>query len=214
MSRVIIPDSDSMFNIWADNFATVAAANGPALGLTPGQITTLTSLATLFGTDYLASEAAKVEAKSKVAAKDSTRFSTEGYIRNIAKVINADANIPNSLKASLGISVTPSVPGPVNVPIGLEVVSFVEGVNRLTWKANGNKPATTYILEYQLPGEAAWVYLSSLTAKKFDHTGQIVGQQVSYRVSAKRGSVQSVPSMAVTAYVDSVPELSLLSEAA
>lgn len=171
-------------------------------------------MATLFGTDYLASEAAKVAAKSAVAAKDSTRYSTEGYIRNIARVINADSNIPNSLKASLGISVTPSVPGPVNVPLGLEVVSYVEGVNRLTWQANANKQGTTYILEYRLPGESAWLYLSSITAKKFDHTGQIVGQEVSYRVSAKRGSVQSVPSMAVTAYVDSVPELSIFSEAA
>lgn len=214
MSRVIIPESDSMFNVWADNFATVAAANATDLGLTTGQTTTMTALATLFNTDFLANEVAKLAAKSAVGAKDSTRFSTEGYMRNIAKVINADSNIPNALKASLGISITPSSPGTVNVPMSLEVLSTVEGVNQLNWKANGNKQTTTYILEYRLPGESAWVYLTSLTAKKFDHTGQIVGQQVSYRVSAKRGSIQSVPSMAVTAYVDSVPELTIFSEAA
>lgn len=214
MSRVLIPADDALFLQWVENFATEAVANATALGLTTGQTTTLTSLATAFGNAYAASQASKVTTKSLIGGKDAMRSACEGQFRSVAKVINADVNISATLKGELGISIGPSPSNPVTWPSNLTVVGLENGVNSLRWKRNGNAKGTIFIIESKSEDAANWTILTSLTALKYDHMGQVPGVRVSYRISAKRGNVQSAPCAAVSVYDETETTVLVLNQAA
>lgn len=214
MSSVKIPATDPLFLQWIENFAAVATANATALGFTTGQTTNMTALATAFATAYEESQAIKVTAKSKTAAKDTMREASEGLFRGFAKMVNSNFNVSNELKAELGITVTPVSPSPVQVPVDLTVVGISTGVNKLAWKSNGNRPSVSYIIECKLPDQVVWSFAAVSSTLKYQHTGQLPGQQISYRVSAQRAGVQSVPCPPVVAYSDLESETVFLSQAA
>lgn len=200
MSAVQVPSKDAEYRTWLDNFATVALANATALDLTTGQTTQITALATAFTNAYIASEAGKANLKGLISTKDGMRGASESQVRSVAKLINANPNIPSQLKADLGINVLPTPIGPVAIPANLVVNASQSGVNTLAWKRNGNAYPTTFLIEYKPEGASTWTMLTSVTRTRFEHMGQTPGAQVAYRVSAKRGSVQSAPTPAAIAY--------------
>lgn len=200
MSAVQIPSKDAEYRTWLNNFATVALANAAELDLTTGQTTNITALSTAFTNAYTASQAGKASLKGMISTKDNMRKASEELIRSVAKLINANDNISDQLKADLGINVLPTPVGPVAVPEDLVVHTFQSGVNALSWKRNGNAYGTTFLIEYQLPGSSTWTILTSATSVRYDHEGQVAGQQIAYRVSAKRGTIQSGPSNVAIAY--------------
>lgn len=210
MSAVQIPNKDAEYRTWLNNFATVAAANATALDLTTGQTTQITALATAFTNAYIASEAGKANLKGLISTKDGMRGASQDQVRSVAKLINANPNIPSQLKADLGINVSPAPMGPVVIPSDLVVNGSQSGVNTLTWKRNGNAYGTNFLIEYKPEGASSWTMLTSVTSVRFEHMGQTPGAQVAYRVSAKRGSVQSAPTPAAIAYfVGEAPVLTL-----
>lgn len=214
MSYVKIPDQDSLYQQWIENFATVAAANAVALGLDTGDTSVMTALSNVFETAYNTSQTSKLTAKSHVAAKDTARANSQGVFQMYAKQINANAGVTNALKASLGITVAPSTSGPVVVPTELTVIGYETGVNALAWKRNGNAKGTAFIIEVKPVDGGVWTMITTCTNLKFDHTGQTPGVRLAYRVSAKRGSSQSVACAPVVVYEDVEPPVLMLQQAA
>lgn len=214
MSAVQIPNKDADYRTWLDNFATVALANATALDLTTGQTTQITALTTAFKNAYIASEAGKANVKGLISTKDGMRQASESQVRAVAKLINANPNIPSQLKADLGINVSPTPLGPVVTPANLVVNGTQNGVNTLSWKRNGNAYGTSFLIEYKPEGAGTWTMLTSVTRVRFEHMGQTPGAQVAYRVSAKRGSSQSAPTPATIAYYVGEASVLTLHEAA
>ena len=214
MSTYNIPDQDALYQQWITNFATVAAANATELGLSTGDTTAMTTQSAGFTTAYNNSQTTKNTLKSRIASKNNKRTSSEALFRTYAKQINANSSISDELKAQLGITITPSVVGPVVPPIDLVVTGYETGVNKLAWKRNGNAQGTAFIIESKPETSGVWTIINVCTATKFDHTGQVPGQRVSYRISAKRGNSQSVPCAPVSVYDDAVPPVLTLHEAA
>lgn len=214
MSRVDIPRQDPQAINWVTTFASVATANATLLNLTVGQTTTLTGLATAFSNAYDDSEEAKADAKGKVSTKDGMRQACLEQFRSTAKVINANPNISSALKANLGISVTPSVAGPVVSPIDLVAKGFANGANKLSWKRNGNASGTTFGIEAMYDGAGPWVFVAFTTKTRFNHSGQTPGRMVTYRTFAQRDDIKSDPSEWAVLYPISEVETFTLKQAA
>lgn len=214
MSRIDIPKQDSLFGPWASNFASVAAANVTTLQLTTGQATALTTLSNKFETAYTNSQVAKVNAKGKVGAKNIARGDCEEMIRSVAKVINASNTIPETLKADLGITISPSPIGPVTSPSSLVANGFDNGQNKLSWKRNGNAPRTAFLIEVKYGATGPWQFVAITSKTRFVHEGQTPGQMTTYRVFAQRNDFQSGASNLAVIYEDSVTEVITLPQAA
>lgn len=186
-----IPRNDGPFLTWLDNFATVTAANATTLGLTTGQVTTLTAYVTLFQNAYEASELGKVSAKSLVGDKDSKRTAAEAMARSYAKQFLANPNIPVLLKGELGLKVAPTPLGPVSMPTDLAVTSLSNGTNKLKWNRAGNPQTTSFVIEAASTLTGPYTMIGTTTRAKFSVSGNLPGTVVYYRVSAQRGGVAS-----------------------
>lgn len=214
MSRVNIPTQDSIYGPWITTFASVATANITALGMTSGQALALTGLATSFGNALEDSTEKKAAAQGAVATKDLIRSVSEESFRAAAKLINANMNVSTALKAELGISVTPSVTAPVAPPTELVAIGYDTGFNKLTWKRNGNPDRTTFLIESRLGGSATWSFVAVTNKTRFMHSGQIPGLEITYRVTAQRDDLQSMPSNQSTLYGPEESEILTLKQAA
>lgn len=206
MASENVPVRDSLFAPWIINFASVATANATLLNLTVGQAANLTAHATLFETAFEENNAAKANAKGKATVKRNIRKASEDLFRGTAKVIAANGNIDPDLKAELGINTSPSSIGPVVPVIDLAVAGFATGTNKLSWKRNGNATTTTFLIEARSGESEDWTLLDAVTNTRFNHTGQIPGVQVQYRVISKRGGVKSDPSNEAVVYGTPAPE--------
>lgn len=214
MSRVNIPTQDSLYGPWITTFASVATANITALGMTSGQALALTGLATAFNDAYEDATEKKTAAQGAVATKDLIRATSEEQFRAAGKLINANMSVSTALKAELGISVTPSVVSPVTPPTELVAIGYDTGFNKLTWKRNGNMAGTTFLIESRLGGSASWSFVAVTNKTKFMHSGQIPGVEITYRVTAQRDDLQSMPSNQSTLYGPEESETLTLKQAA
>lgn len=214
MSRVLIPAQDSLYGPWITTFASVATANITALNMTSGQALALTGLATAFTDALEDSTAKKAASQGAVATKDLIRSVSEESFRASAKLINANLGVSAELKAELGISVTPSVVTPVAPPTELVALGYDTGFNKLTWKRNGNMAGTTFLIEYRLGGSATWNFVAVTGKTKYMHPGQTPGIEITYRVTAQRDDLQSMPSNQSTLYGPEESEVLTLKQAA
>lgn len=210
MSYDSIPSKDDQYGPWIINFASVATANATLLNLSVGQTSTLTGLATAFENAQITNTAAKLAAKGAASAKRGMRQASEDQFRVTAKVINANPNIPSTLKSELGINVTPTPVGPVVPPIDLTAVGYANGQNRLKWKRGTNAPNTGYLIEASYGDSGEWSFVAMSTATRYTHMDQTPGVKVTYRVISQRAGVQGGSSNEAIVYgVGSAPVLTL-----
>ena len=124
MAADYIPGPDGDFNAWQANFVTYASANAAALGLDPlVDIPPLTAAQTTWTTDYAANTAAQAAAQAARQAKEAARGSLEGVIRPLVGVLQASADVDDTERAALGITVPDTKPTPVGPPTSRPVVT-------------------------------------------------------------------------------------------
>ena len=197
MGNDYIPTSDTIYQDWLGNFITVANANLSALGLLATELTGLTTDKTAYDTAITDLETKKASMKSATQTKDSVRTASIAKARALVKRIQAKADVSNALKAQLQITVpgtapvTPPVPIP---PMNLVANVIGSGNYELTWKRNGNKFPINFIVEAVLPGSNTWIQIYSTTKTTFNHSGNVPGAKITYRVRAQHGDIFSAPS--------------------
>ncbi len=124
MAGDYIPRPDGAFDAWQSNFVTYATANAAALGLDPlVDIPPLAAAQTTWTTDYGANTAAQAAAQAARQAKGAARDSFEGVIRPLVGVLQASADVDDTERAALGITVPDTKPTPVGPPTSRPVVS-------------------------------------------------------------------------------------------
>lgn len=200
MGPVNIPDQDAMYLEWIENFAAIASVNAAELGFSTDDVEAMEDLAEKYREAYEASNKARIAALSASSTKRDAREESEELFRSMARRANANDSIPPQIKAKLGMGIQKAGPSPVTTPDNLVVVGNALGINRLSWQPNGNSRSVAYIIEYREQGQSEWRMLTTTTSLKYQHTGQIPGQRIAYRVSAKRSNVQSSPCAAVSVY--------------
>lgn len=124
-----LPGPDADFQAWVANFATYAAANLAALGLTAGDLTPVTGAQSAFATNFAGHIAAKQAAMAAKQGKDEARRNLTNAIRPLVRRLQASTQVSDAEKAALGITV-PSTPAPIGPPTTSPVV-VVECGNRL-----------------------------------------------------------------------------------
>lgn len=197
MPRDYIPAKDTVFQDWLGNFITIANANLASLGLITGDITPLSTDKTTFDTTLTDSEAKKAASKATTQAKDTVRKSAEAKARALVKRIQAKADVHDSLKAQLQITVPGSTPPPPEIPlppVNLVANIIGAGVYQLNWERAGNSPNTLFVIEQKIGTSPAWLPIFTTTKTKYEHTGNPAGVMIMYRVKAQRGEIQSPPS--------------------
>ena len=117
MAADYIPGADGAFDAWQSNFVTYATANAAALGLDPlVDIPPLTAAQTTWTTDYGANTAAQAAAQAARQAKGAARDSLVGVIRPLVGVLQASADVDDTERKALGITVPDTTPTPVGPP--------------------------------------------------------------------------------------------------
>jgi len=111
-----IPSSDAEFNGWLGNFVTYATANEVALGLAVGDMTPVTTAQTAWTTAYTASVTAQQAAKSATQQKNADRAAVVSLVRALVGQLQASAEVDDTERAALGITVPDTEPTPTGPP--------------------------------------------------------------------------------------------------
>jgi len=197
-----LPTTDSEFQTWAANFTSVVQANLTALGLSATEIGALDNVVDEFATRLSSTNTSRIALEAAVQAKKTARVQAERDIRGLVQRIQANPNVSDTLKASLGVTVrenTRSSTPPV-MPIGVMAQPFATGMNVLTWDRSANKSGTQFVIECKAPSAGAWTFIGVTTKTKYSHAGQTPGVALLYRIIAQRGDQTSAPSEAVMVY--------------
>lgn len=126
-----LPAADSPYREWAQAFFSYAAAHAEELQLDPADVDAAIDAFNLFVSDLQAHVEAQALARARCAGKDQSRKTSVELIRNLARKIRANGEIPDAARAALGIGVPDRIktlrPPPATAPLGL-----LESSGRLT----------------------------------------------------------------------------------
>ncbi len=194
------PDNDFLAQMTA--LIGVLAANEVAYGLIVDSTDPLAAELAQFQASLTAANTAKAAAQVAVAAKDTDRLELEGLVRPLIRQIQENPVVTDQLRVEAGIPVrdvvrTTSVPV---TPVDLVAVADAAGTNSLRWAGAGNSSGIQFVIEAQVGGVGAFGMVDVVTATSYRHTSRVVGQQVVYRVRARRGSQISDPSNVAVVY--------------
>ncbi len=124
MAADYIPGADGAFDAWQSNFVTYATANAAALGLDPlVDIPPVATAQTAWSTDYGANTAAQAAAQAARQAKSAASSAFEGVVRPLVGRLQASADVDDTERAALGITVPDTKPTPVGPPTTRPVVT-------------------------------------------------------------------------------------------
>ena len=197
-----LPTKDTDLQAWTQNFLAVANANLAPLGLVAGDVTPVSTDKTSFDTAITNNNTKQAEAKAATQQKNTVKTNMSTKIRVLVRKIQANPAVLPQLKAQLGINNGDTVPTPLlpQQPIELVANPSASGVNKLQWNRNGNPFGTTFIIESQENVALPWIFAGTTTKSKFEHTGQIPGKMLFYRVKAQRNEHLSEPSNVAVVY--------------
>jgi hypothetical protein len=181
----------------------VAMAAAPAdYGLTAVEVSALQSKLDDFSAALDAADAAKSAAQIAVSAKDNARATLEAAFRPAVQRIQVNPAVTDASRTTAGIPVRDTVrtvSSPV-VPVDLVATGDASGFNSLKWKSGGNAGGVQYVVEGKAGSAPDFSLVDVTSATTFKHTGVTVGQQIQYRIKARRGAAISTPSNVATVY--------------
>ena len=184
--------SDADLLVWLTNFIAVGTTNAGDLTLTPAQLLELNNLR---DTLQAAVNAKVAAADAYKAAVETARVDRDSNIDKISfynKLFKLN-KVKTSLIEELGLKPdSKRTSTPPTEPLDLVSEGFDNGINRLRWKRNGNKPATQFVIEAMIGDAKEFVQIGVTTKTEFEHQHQKPGVQIIYRVKAVRAGRESV----------------------
>jgi len=202
-----IPSKEGDLATYATNFKDVSFANQAALGLTVAQFGEIEDAANDYATALQDWVTGKLLADGYLVVKNDQRAATIEVLRKYGQMILNNPAVSNSLKAQLGLTVTPTPYGPVQTPTNLVATGYQTGEVSIKWDRTGNATSTVFSVEAQYLNDTDWVLLGTTTKTRFTSDGHAPGDQVKFRVTAARGATESTPTAPFVLYPgsDSVP---------
>ncbi len=195
-----IPSQEAELANYATTFKDVAFPNTVALGLSPAQFTEIEDAANDYNAALQAWITGRLAADALKVVKNDQKENVIAVLRQYGQMILNDPTVSNSLKAQLGLTVTPTSYGPVQTPTDLVANGYQTGVVELRWNRAGNAKSTMFAVEAQYLNDADWVLLGLTSKTRFTTEGHAPGDQVKFRVTATRGGNSSAPSTSYILY--------------
>ena len=138
-----IPGSDTVFQAWAGSFSVYIGAHFAALGLTaPDDITPLSDAKMDFDGKMFTNLTAQQGAQSARQAKDDSRDALESVIRALVNRIQVSADVDDSERVALGITVRDTVRTPLAGDITTRPIGVVDTSQRLRHEIRFSDEAT------------------------------------------------------------------------
>jgi hypothetical protein len=197
-----IPKPDGESQSYTDVLIAALELDEAAFGITVAQSLALREAHTRFEDALNAANTAKGAAQVAVAAKDTARTALEQLLRPIVAQIQVNPAVTDADRVAAGIPIrdtTRTFSAPVT-PSGLVATADAAGTNLLKWSGAGNSTGIQFVVEAKVGSALEFSTVDVVTATTYRHTGRTPGQQVVYRVRARRGSALSDPSNVATVY--------------
>lgn len=195
---------DSTFAVLLGVFAARCAELQEELGLSPEELLEIQDAAESNRKGLQRWVHAVGQAQAAQVQKQKRQRAARAVVSKYAKIFRADERIPDSVLG--GLMVAPHNPTrpkcPVHEVSELTASADGQGFVTLRWKANGNKPRTTYQIQKRCALSGEWTLLGSTSKTKFSHRAE-PGVCISFRVVATRADRSSLPSGSVVLWSDS-----------
>ena len=177
-------------------FCSIALETPTDYGLNGTEVEALSDANTLLGTNidnYMAANGAKLAAS---ATKDESREDVLTQMSSIIKRVYGDPTVDDATLAKASLAPRPAGPTYTTPNVPTNVNAKVVGPNRIEikWNKANNIKGTLYVIEVQHGQGSPWTSLSTITATRFFYNVSEAGNPISFRVIAKRGNRESVPS--------------------
>ncbi len=201
MALPLIPGKDDEAAKTAAQSIAQIKQNPALYGATEAEMLALDAKASAFSAEIALSEAAKNAQNGAIARKDAARLALEKDYRALVARIHANPGVTDEHKRAAGIVPHDAVRtfSPPPAPIDLVVTDEGNGTNALAWSKNGAPDGTDFLVEAKIAG-AEWQLVGAPHGASFVHTAQKPGTPISYRVTARRGKLQSLPCPPVGLY--------------
>lgn len=196
------PRKIALVGPFIENFVSVANANLAQTGLDAGQVTELNDDLTEFTISWGNLIAARHQSEMATTTTKAAMNTAVTRLRELARIVQAHPGASNELKQNLGLPVQDFHPAPVfpDAPTNLSASLNGLGAVTLRWDKNGNKPGTSYILEFREGTAGPYQFLASVTRAKYVDLGRTPGVEGQYRVHAVRTGRSSGFSLPATIY--------------
>lgn len=197
------PNKTTSFIVWLKAFAEGVKRNKAVLKLTDAE-------AEEFNEVYIELNEAErrvVEAKNMyraaVKGRDEKKKAAIKKVRLGSAGFHANRDCPATVLKGLGLQPhkkTRSLDSPL-APASLFAKPISKDINLLTWKGNGNKRHTMYIVEVKFAGDKEFRLVNGGMSTKYKHRAPKPYAKAYYRVYAKRREVVSDYSNIVGVYL-------------
>lgn len=185
--------SDAELLVWLSNFIAIGTANQTTLKFTPAEIAELTALYNDLGVKVNAKLAAVEASRAATETAKTVRDNNLDKISYYNKTFKLDKDVTKALIEQLGLKPDAArTSPPPTEPLELNAAGFDNGINRLKWKRNGNKPNTQFVIEAMIGNATEFSQIGVTTKTEFEHLNQKPGVQVIYRVKAVRTGRESI----------------------
>ena len=119
-----LPDSDTDFTAWMQNFITYANANLSALGLTAADLTPIQNAETSWETATAANVTAQAQAQSARQTKDDARSRQENLVRPLVAQLQASQTVTDAQRQALQLNVRSATRTPAPTPTSRPVATI------------------------------------------------------------------------------------------
>jgi len=200
-----VPRKDTSFQSWLNNFVSVVSDNLSILGLTSSDINSLSSDKEELGIALAQAELLSAQSKAATIRKNTMRSLAEDKTRALVRKIQANPEVPSSLKKQLQLNVAGEASSYSSKPIpptNLLCKVLQPGAYQLKWNANGNPPRTLYSLEAKIGSSNTFIPIVTITKSKYTYTSKNPYEKITFIVRAQRGTSFSLPSNAAVANLE------------
>lgn len=149
-----LPNSDTAFQVWILNFATLLSAAPATYGLLAADATLVAAAEVSYSDALTLSSDPVTRTPVTVAAKDAAKASAQFVVRPYAVNISLNPSVTNGDKVAIGVTVRDNTPTPIPAPVIPPVISLLKAmplVQQLQIKPTGAdnkaKPAGAVSIE-------------------------------------------------------------------
>lgn len=182
------------FLLWCQAHAPIFSANAAAIGLTPAQATSFSTIISAAVNSNLASEQAGQAARAATGTNGDRFAALRGSAAEMVRSIRTYAENKNDPNVYVIAQIPPPAAGtpmpppgqPTELAVGLDPTT---GDIELRWKVVNPPGAagTSYIVRRKLPEQTEWTFIGATGSKKFIDTTFLAGpDQVQYTVQGQR----------------------------
>lgn len=188
---------------WFEQRVADWATNAVAIGLTAGQVTTITTLTTAARTAFDDAQTARQDSKNATNTLKNASALMSEFGGDLVKMIRSFAEASNNPNVFTLASIPPPAPptpaGPPEPPTDLSADPNADGTITLKWK--GSVASQTFFTVWRRIGTTgSFTQIGSLASKRFiddgvpPPTGPNAATQIFYNVRSQRGTAFSAPS--------------------